>query len=221
MQKGYDAMHYEDFFDVTSFEHQQLFKTLQTPWDALKKLHDYLMSQFPQKTKWREFNGVYFEHPELISIGDETVIEPGVYIKGPCIIGKNCIIRHGAYIREDVLIGDGCVIGHATELKASILLNEAKVPHLAFVGDSIIGNHVNLGAGVKCANFRLDGKQIVIKTNKEKITTGLRKLGAIIGDNSFVGCNTVLNPGTVLGKQVCIFPGKVCGGFLLAKTVVK
>jgi NDP-sugar pyrophosphorylase family protein len=148
----------------------------------------------------------YLVNPELISIGEGTIVEPGAYIRGPCIIGRNCHIRHAAYIRGNVLVGDRCVVGHATELKSCILLNHARAAHFAFVGDSILGNDVNLGAGVKCANLRLDETPVTVRFHNESISTGLRKLGSIIGDGCQIGCNTVLNPGTLLGKHAKCYP---------------
>ncbi len=153
-------------------------------------------------------------NPEQISIGEGTIIEPGAYIRGPCIIGKNCQIRHGAYIRGNVIIGDHCVVGHATELKHSILLDHAHAAHFAFVGDSILGNGVNLGAGVRCANLRLDGAPVCVQYGEESFSTGMRKLGAVIGDEAQIGCNVVLNPGTCFGKESRCFPGLTVSGYI-------
>ena len=190
----------EEFFDLSSFEHRAVFDGCQYVWQVLERLKKYLVRQSLGTKACPE--GVFFDRPELISVGEGTVIEPGAYLRGPCIIGKNCEIRHGAYIRGSVLIGDRCVVGHATEVKHSILLNHAKAAHLAFIGDSVLGNDVNLGAGVKCANLRLDGTSVMIRCGEEKIPTDLRKLGAIIGDGCQIGCNVVANPGTLIGKGV-------------------
>ncbi|MDE3055159.1 MAG: UDP-N-acetylglucosamine diphosphorylase [Verrucomicrobiota bacterium] len=148
---------------------------------------------------------VYLEFPERIAIGKGTVIEPGVYIQGPCIIGENCILRHGAYIRNGVIMGNHCAIGHAAEVKHSILLNYAAAAHFTYVGDSILGNRVNLGAGVKCANLRLDRRPVV---------PGLSKFGTCIGDSAQVGCNAVLNPGTLIGRDAIIYPLQSVSGFV-------
>ena len=138
---------------------------------------------------------------ESISIGKGSVIEPGAYIEGPCVIGQNCRIRHGAYLREYVLTGDRCVIGHSTEVKHAIFLNDSKAPHFNYVGDSILGNHVNIGAGVICANFRLDKQDVVVEVEGETYQTGITKFGTILGDSSQLGCNTVINPGVLLRKK--------------------
>ena len=202
----------EGFFDLTSFEHRAVFKGCQYVWQVLEKLSAYLLQQSLGAATVP--NGVYFDHPELIFIGEGTVVEPGAYIRGPCIIGRNCEVRHGAYIRGNVLIGDRCVVGHTTELKHAILLNHARAAHFAFVGDSVLGNDVNLGAGVKCANLRLDGARVIVRCGDEKIQTGLRKFGAIIGDGCQIGCNVVTNPGTLLCKGVRCRPTVNVGGIV-------
>jgi len=156
--------------------------------------------------------GVFFENKAHIHIEEGAVIESGAFIKGPCYIGKRCLIRHNAYIRENVILSDDVLIGHASEIKDSILLNDAKAPHFNYVGNSILGQNVNLGAGAICSNYRFDHKPILIKCD-EKIIEGPTKLGAIIGDDSQVGCNAVLNPGTFLEKKSIIMPNSTIKGF--------
>lgn len=194
------------FFDLSLFSHASLFEGCDHPWQALQKLSNYINSQQLGKIEVDIPSAVFLINPSLISIGRETIIEPGAYIQGPCIIGERCTIRNGAYIRGDLITGNGCVIGHDTEVKHSILLNCASAAHFNYVGDTILGNDVNLGAGVKCANFRLDHQTISILVSCQKINTGLKKLGAIVGDGAQVGCNCVLNPGTLLGKNSFCFP---------------
>ncbi|MDP2647516.1 MAG: hypothetical protein Q8P24_21515 [Desulfobacterales bacterium] len=154
-----------------------------------------------------------------ILIGPGTIVEPGVFIKGPVVIGSDTEIRQGAYIRGDCLVGDHCVVGHTTELKGSIMLDGAKAGHFAYVGDSILGNDVNLGAGTKLANLKMIPGQIVIRKDKKRINTGRRKLGAILGDRTQTGCNAVTSPGTLTGPDAVIYPG-VCApsGYYPAKT---
>lgn len=211
------AFSVDDFFDLSQFAHADLFNGCTHVWQALGKIKDYLASQSLGKIEANNQEFAFLVNPELISIGEGSVIEPGAYIKGPCIIGKNCHIRHGAYIRGDVIVGDNCVIGHTTEIKNSIMINHANAAHFAYVGDSILGSFVNLGAGVKCANLRLDGQEVIV----ERISTGMRKFGAIIGDHSQIGCNTVLNPGSVLGKRVHCFPCLNFGGVVEADRIIK
>lgn len=141
-----------------------------------------------------------------VQLGKGTVVEPGALIKGPTIIGASTEIRQGAYLRGTCLVGDRCVVGHTTEVKGSIFLNGAKAGHFAYVGDSILGTNVNLGAGTKLANLKIKGNAIRIWTEGGLMDTGRRKLGAIIGDGTEIGCNAVTNPGTILGKKCLVFP---------------
>jgi len=156
-----------------------------------------------------------------IAIGAGTVVEPGAFIKGPVIIGKNTEIRQGAYIRGDCIIGNGCVVGHTTEMKGSIMLNGAKAGHFAYIGDSILGNNVNLGAGTKLANLKVIPGNIVITADKKRYNTGRRKLGAILGDETETGCNSVTSPGTLMGPHSIVYPC-VCvpGGFYPKRTII-
>jgi bifunctional N-acetylglucosamine-1-phosphate-uridyltransferase/glucosamine-1-phosphate-acetyltransferase GlmU-like protein len=141
-----------------------------------------------------------------IRIGKGVLIEPGAYVKSPTIIGDRTEVRHGAYIRGSCLIGTNCVVGHVTEVKHSIFLDGAKAGHFAYLGDSILGNQVNLGAGTKLANLRFIKGEIAINTPEGLVKTGLRKLGAIMGDHVQTGCNSVTNPGTLLGKRSMVIP---------------
>ena len=141
-----------------------------------------------------------------IRIGKGVLIEPGAFIKSPTIIGDETEVRHGAYIRGYCLIGKRCVVGHVTEVKHSIFLDDAKAGHFAYLGDSILGNGVNLGAGTKLANLRFIKGDIAIATPGAIVKTGLRKLGAILGDHVQTGCNSVTNPGTLLGKKSMVIP---------------
>ncbi len=194
------------FFDLSEFSHASIFDGCDYPWEALSKLSAYLASQELGKIQVDIPSSVFLVNPSLISIGRETIIEPGAYIQGPCIIGNHCTIRNGAYIRGGLITGDGCVIGHDTEVKNSIFLNRSLAAHFNYVGDTILGNAVNLGAGVKCANLRLDHQTIFVTIDGQKIDTQLKKLGAIIGDGAQIGCNCVINPGTLLGKNSFCFP---------------
>ncbi len=194
------------YFTLNRFAHKALWGADDPPWQALVVLEEYLAKNNPCKIEIEVPAGVVIERRELVSIGKGTIIEPGVLIRGPCIIGKNCIIRHGAYIRENVICGDACVIGHSAEVKHSILLNYAHATHFVYVGDSILGNWVNLGAGVKCANLRLDRRLITVSMEGKRWKTGLRKFGAIVGDRCQIGCNSVLNPGTMVGRECVSLP---------------
>lgn len=211
----------EDFFDLASFEHRALFDGVVEVWQALGNIESYLKKQTLGRIEGEVSPLAVLVNPETISIGKGTVVEPGAYIKGPCIIGKNCQIRHGAYVRGDVILGDKCVVGHTSELKNVVMMNHAIAAHFAYLGDCIIGSDVNLGAGTKCANLRLDGKPIVIRYKGLTFMTDRRKFGAIIGDNVQTGCNSVINPGAVLGKRVYVHPCVAFGGVIEEDSVVR
>lgn len=205
--------------DLENFAHKELWKEEDPIWQPLLHLNDYLKSQV-FKIEIDLPVGVFLKNPELISIGAGTFIEPGVMIYGPCIIGKNCYIRQGAYIRENVILGNDCQIGHSAELKHSILFNGAAATHFTYVGDSILGNFVNLGAGVKCANLRIDRKEVTVVYNGRRIQTSLKKFGAIVGDFVQIGCNSVLNPGTLIGKESFIHPLSNIKGTIPARSQI-
>ena len=209
------------FFSLDQFQHAALFQGTKYAWEALEALAEYLKKQRLGKIESDLPSSVYLVNKELVSIGKGVVVEPGAYIQGPCIIGSNSMVRHGAYVRGNVITGEACVIGHASEVKHSILLNHACVPHFNYVGDSILGNGVNLGAGVKCANFRLDHKLVPVHAGKEKIITRLKKFGAVIGDGTQIGCNCVTNPGAIIGKNVICHPCLTIGGYVPSYGKVK
>jgi bifunctional N-acetylglucosamine-1-phosphate-uridyltransferase/glucosamine-1-phosphate-acetyltransferase GlmU-like protein len=157
-----------------------------------------------------------------ISLGAGSVVEPGALIKGPTIIGNYCEIRQGAYLRGNCLVGDRCVVGHTTEMKHSVMLHGAKAGHFAYIGDSILGNRTNLGAGTKLANLKIVPTPVSVKVGEEIYDTGLRKFGAIIGDDTETGCNSVTNPGTLLGRRCLVYPGvSVRGRYYGDRSVIR
>ncbi len=159
---------------------------------------------------------------DKLAFGRGILVESGALIKSPAIIGDNCEIRHGAYLRGYCLAGKRCVLGHSTEIKHSILLDDAKAGHFAYLGDSILGNNTNLGAGTKFANLRFLSGNVTFLKNGEKIDTGLRKLGAILGDECQTGCNSVTNPGTIMGKKAFLLPNTTATtGFHKEKTILR
>lgn len=244
----------KDFFDLSRFEHQELFEGVEYVWEVLKRIKDYVRQSIQPNLSQVRKNGdvlsktyvlyqgyvleagfelrpgdaskgefkVYQGGKELpgatilyagvtlvddqIYIGEGSVVEPGALIKGPTIIGKNTEVRQGAYIRGDCLVGNRCVVGHTTEIKVGVMLNEAKAGHFAYIGDSILGNGVNLGAGTKLANLRIDHSPVNLKINSQIYQTGLKKFGAIMGDQVETGCNSVTNPGTLLGTGAIVYP---------------
>ncbi len=208
----------EDLFDLTQTEHAALFDGCEFAWEALKKIEAYLSKVAPQNPPKR-FPGASIG-PRVI-IGEGTEVEPGVLIKGPAIIGKNCQIRHNAYLRENVIIGDGCVVGNSSELKNALLFNGAQVPHYNYIGDSILGHKAHLGAGVKVSNVKLFPGNIEVEVDGAPRDTGLRKFGALLGDGAEVGCNAVLNPGSILGRGAVVYPNVFWRGILPANMIAK
>jgi NDP-sugar pyrophosphorylase family protein len=192
------------------------------PWKLLDEPLDQILAGLPSSDIQGQLS------PEVHLSGDRIVICPGArihptaVIEGPIYIGRDVEIRPGAYLRGGIWIGDRCVIGANTEIKRAILLPHAKAPHLNYVGDSILGADVNLGAGTILSNFRHDGGQIRIPRDGERVDTGRRKLGAILGDGVLTGCNSVLHPGTIVGRGTQIYPGvQLRPGFYPARSIVK
>lgn len=148
-------------------------------------------------------------------------LPPFATIIGPAYIGAKTEIRPGAYIRGNVIAGEGCVLGNSSEFKNCLLLDNVQAPHFNYVGDSILGNGAHLGAGVICSNLRLDQGKVIVRLPAVEVDTGLRKLGAILGDKAEVGCNSVLNPGTLLGPRALIAPCTSFGGYLPANTIAR
>jgi NDP-sugar pyrophosphorylase family protein len=208
-----------DLFDFSQSDHAAIFDGCQNAWEALKKIESYLAAHLKpglnNLCEGRAFIG------ERVFIGKDTVLEDGVMIKGPAIIGRGCKIRHNAYIRENVIIGDNCVVGNSSELKNSLLFNGAQVPHFNYIGDSILGHKAHLGAGVKVSNFKLLPGNIMIELDGKPFDTGLRKFGALLGDGAEVGCNAVLNPGSILGRGAVVYPNVFWRGFLPANMIAK
>jgi NDP-sugar pyrophosphorylase family protein len=208
-----------DLFDLTQTEHAVLFEGCQQAWEVLKKIEPYLATAVPRQHPPKRFPGATIG--ERVIIGEGTLVEPGAMIKGPAIIGKNCHVRHNAYLRENVIIGDGCVVGNASELKNALLCNGAQVPHYNYVGDSILGHKAHLGAGVKISNVKLLPGNVMVEINGVPTDSGLRKFGALVGDGAEVGCNAVLNPGSILGRGAMIYPNVFWRGVLPAGSIAK
>lgn len=154
-----------------------------------------------------------------VYVAEGALVEPHAYIQGPCYIGPHAQVRHGAYVRGMVYVGEHAVVGHATEVKASTFLDHAKAGHFAYVGDSLLGRDCNLGAGTKLANLKLTGSEVYCKdpVSGQRISSGLRKFGAILGDRAQTGCNAVLSPGTILGAGAMVMPVEHARGTILQK----
>jgi NDP-sugar pyrophosphorylase family protein len=208
-----------DYLDLKQTDHAAIFHHVTNAWEILPKLADYIIEQVVPANFGEMIGDPYIG--EHVYIGRDTVIEPGAYIKGPAWIGPNCQIRHGAYIRENVIVGAGSVIGNSCEIKNSFLFNGCQVPHFNYVGDSILGTKAHLAAGVIVSNLKLNAGMITLRVGDEVIETGLKKFGALIGDNVDVGCNAVLNPGSILGRNTLIYPGVAWRGILPANSIAK
>lgn len=187
------------------------------PWEWLKQIGPALASLAGEPPARTLPPGVHVEgrvwlHPTVKLPAYATLV-------GPIWIGANTEIRPGAFIRSQVIVGEGAVLGNACEFKNCLILDGAQVPHFNYVGDSILGNKAHFGAGVICSNLRLDQQPVVVRTPDASYDTGLRKFGAILGDQAEVGCNAVLNPGTVLGRRALVTPSVAIGGYVPPATI--
>jgi UDP-N-acetylglucosamine diphosphorylase / glucose-1-phosphate thymidylyltransferase / UDP-N-acetylgalactosamine diphosphorylase / glucosamine-1-phosphate N-acetyltransferase / galactosamine-1-phosphate N-acetyltransferase len=209
----------DDLFDLKQTQHADLFAGCEYAWDALKKLKEYLLAHLHPELLNRCEGTAYIG--EQVYIGEGTVVEDGAMIRGPAIIGRNCRIRHNAYIREDVIIGDDCMIGNACEIKHSLVFNEAEIPHFNYVGDSILGYQAHLGAGVKVSNLKITPGHVAVEIDGKPFDTGLRKFGVLMGDCSEVGCNAVLNPGSIIGRGALVYPCTNWRGILPPHSIAK
>lgn len=210
-----------NYFDLTKSKLAEIFSEDLPVWWALSQIERFLEKLPRGDILGRVDPGAYLVNPETIFIGKGSIVEAGAYIRGPCYIGEGCEVRHGAYIRGEVILSDHAIVGHATEVKHSLFLEGATAGHFAYIGDSILGRKVNLGAGVKCANLRLDRKNIILTWQGKKIETNLRKFGAIIGDGAQLGCNAVTNPGTLMGKMSGCSPCLSIGGIIAENQIIK
>ena len=208
-----------DLFDLAQTEHAMLFEGCEYAWDALKKLKSYLDATLQPGLRNRCEGVAYIG--ERVFIGEGTVVEDGVMIKGPASIGRNCEIRHNAYIRDHVIVGDGCVIGNSCELKHSVLFNGCQVPHFSYVGDAVFGYKAHLGAGVKISNVKLMPGNVMVEVDGRPFDTGLRKFGALLGDHTDIGCNAVLNPGSIIGRGAVVYPCTNWRGILPPNSIAK
>ncbi len=208
-----------DYLDLDHTDHRTLFENTTNAWDALRQISSYLQFRLKPAIHARLIGKPFVSG--AVFVGRGTVIEQGAMIKGPAWIGEGCEIRNGCYIRENVIIGNGVVLGNSCEFKNSIIFDEAQVPHFNYVGDSILGYKAHLGAGVILSNVKLDKSEITVSVDGGFLPTGLKKFGALIGDRAEIGCNSVLSPGSVIGRDTIIYPGTQWRGVLPANSIVK
>ncbi len=186
------------------------------PWEALEGLSDFIIALGNRLSKEE-----YEEIGEQIWAARSAVIAPTASITGPAIIGKNTQVRHCAFIRGSVLVGETCVVGNSTELKNVILFDHVQVPHYNYVGDSILGYHSHMGAGSITSNVKSDKKPVVIKAGEARLETGRKKVGGMLGDFVELGCGTVVNPGSVIGRNTSVYPLSMVRGYIPADSVYK
>ena len=194
----------------------KIFEGATYPWEVLPKIEEFI-KELGNTLSSEE----YEKRGEDIWIAKTATIAPTAYIKGPAIIGKNAEIRHCAFIRGKAIVGEGAVVGNSTELKNVILFNKVQVPHYNYVGDSILGYKAHMGAGSITSNVKSDKKLVVVKNKEEKIESGLKKFGAMLGDNVEIGCGSVLNPGTVIGKNTNVYPLSSVRGVVPSNSIYK
>lgn len=205
-----------NLFDLNETIAADIFENCTYPWEALKKIKDEIM-KIGRTLSGDDYNKV----GEDIWIAKTAKVAPTAAIYGPAIIGKNAEIRHCAFIRGSVIVGEGAVVGNSTELKNVILFNMVQVPHYNYVGDSILGFKAHMGAGSITSNIKSDKTQVKVRFGDEKIETGLRKFGAILGDHVEVGCNSVLNPGTIIGRNATVYPLSMVRGYVPESSIYK
>lgn len=194
----------------------ELFEGLTYPWEALPKIKDFIIAlgeKLPEDKYERKEGNIW--------IARSAKVFPSAYIGGPAIIDEEAEIRHCAFIRGSAIVGKGAVVGNSTELKNVVLFNKVQVPHYNYVGDSILGYKAHMGAGSITSNVKSDKTLVVVKAGGESCETGLKKFGAMLGDHVEVGCNSVLNPGTVIGKNTNIYPTSMVRGVIPADSIYK
>ena len=212
----YSQLTVAKLFDLSQTQAETLLNRFQYPWEALPHIKEFILALGPSLPK-----DEYEEIKENVWAAKSAVIFPTAYLNGPVIIGKNTEVRHGAFIRGSDLVGDSAVVGNSTELKNVILFNNVQVPHYNYVGDSILGYRSHMGAGSITSNVKSDKTLVTVKYQGEKITTGLKKFGAILGDCVEVGCNSVLNPGSVICPNSNIYPLSMVRGVVPPKSIYK
>jgi NDP-sugar pyrophosphorylase family protein len=208
-----------EFLTLEQTAHAKLFENQKYVWDALKQIASYLQFRLKPAILGDLLGKPFISNQVYVGAG--TIVEQGAVLKGPAWIGQNCHVRSGCYVRENVIVGDGVVMGNSCEFKNSIIFNEAQVPHFSYVGDSILGYKAHLGAGVILSNVKLDHSEISVVGSEARIPTGLTKFGAIVGDRTEIGCNAVMNPGAVLGRDCIVYPCISFRGVLPAGTIVR
>lgn len=211
-----EGLKIENLYDLKETIAKDLFEGMEYPWEALPKIGTFIL-ELGDTLDPKEFEKI----DDCIWIAKTAKVAKSALINGPAIIGKDAEVRHCAFIRGNAIVGEGAVVGNSTELKNVVLFNKVQVPHYNYVGDSILGYKAHMGAGSITSNVKSDKKLVTIKVEGETIETGLKKFGAMLGDQVEIGCNSVLNPGTVVGRNSNVYPLSSVRGFVKAKHVYK
>lgn len=206
----------QDLYTTEQTIAKELLETYTYPWEVLPHIGEFI-----KKLGNTLDSNIFEEKGENIWIAKDAIVAPTASINGPCIICSGAEIRHCAFIRGNAIVGEGSVVGNSTELKNVILFNSVQVPHYNYVGDSILGYKSHMGAGSITSNVKADKTLVVVKAAEEQFETGLKKFGAMLGDHVEVGCNSVLNPGTVIGKHSNVYPLSMVRGFVPAHSIYK
>ena len=205
-----------NLYDLNETIAAELLQTAEYPWELLPKISAFILelgAKLPKDT--------YTEIKEHVWVADSAPIAPTACRNGPASIDEDAEVRHCAFIRGNAIVGKGAVVGNSTELKNVILFNKVQVPHYNYVGDSILGFKAHMGAGSITSNVKSDKTLVVVKNQEERVETGLKKFGAMLGDHVEVGCNSVLNPGTVIGRESNIYPTSMVRGCVPAHSIFK
>lgn len=205
-----------ELYDLTHTLAADYLKGFTYPWEALKGISDLIISL------GKELDPNEYDNPsENVWVHKTAKVFPSAYLGSPCIIGANTEVRHCAFIRGSALVGENCVVGNSVELKNVILFDNVQTPHYNYVGDSILGYKSHMGAGSITSNVKSDKTNVVVKSKDERIETGIKKIGAMLGDCVEVGCNSVLNPGTIVGRNSNIYPTSCVRGVIPANSIYK
>lgn len=205
-----------ELYDLKETIAAGLLEGLTYPWEALPKIHDFIIDLGESLPK-----DIYEERGDYIWVAKSAKVAPTACLNGPLIVDEDAEIRHCAFVRGNAIVGKGAVVGNSAELKNVILFNKVQVPHYNYVGDSILGFKAHMGAGSITSNVKSDKTLVVVKGEGVSVETGLKKMGAMLGDNVEVGCNSVLNPGTVIGRNTNIYPASMVRGVIPAGSIYK
>ncbi|MBE5852831.1 MAG: UDP-N-acetylglucosamine pyrophosphorylase [Lachnospiraceae bacterium] len=216
MNKIYESVSIKELYTLEETIAAELFDGATYPWEVLPKIKDFIIALGKTLPSDK-----YDEIKENVWVAKSANVYPTAYINGPAIIDEEAEVRHCAFIRGNAIVGKKAVVGNSTELKNVVLFNNVQVPHYNYVGDSVLGYKAHMGAGSITSNVKSDKTLVVVKTAEGNIETGLKKFGAMLGDNVEVGCNSVLNPGSVIGKDTNIYPTSMVRGAIPAHSIFK